>query len=879
MVEDRVCSPCLFGLCCLAMKLQEILSLCRKPGRYIGREKNAYHKPWDQVDVRSACIFPDLYEIGMSHLGLQILYDIINRTSWALADRAYCPDTDLETYLRSEGISLFGLESRRPLADFDCLFITLPYELCYSNIFTILDLAGMPLWSRDRQDGAWPLVVGGGSCCLNPEPVAELFDAIVIGDGEEAVIDILEILRREGTGPEARRNLLNVLDSRDGVYVPAFYNPPGTDNHSAGQAPIASVDERRKVRRVILPELQAGHFPKRPLVPNVQVVHDRLGVEISRGCTRGCRYCQASSIYRPVRERDVQEIMSLVENGLGATGWEEISLLSLSTGDYSAIEPLITAVMDTYVSMNISVSLPSLRVGTLTPGIMRQIKRVRKTGFTLAPEAGSDRLRQVINKGISEQDMLHTAAMLGEHGWSSVKLYFMIGLPTETDSDVEEIATLAKKVLARIVAHSNRRKAASVTVSVGIFVPKPHTPFQWERQISVEEAHRKIGVLKQRLKGRQFQVKWHDPVQSFLEGVFSRGDRRLAMLIHKAWQAGARLDAWSDHLDPGLYFQAADELGIDMDASLQAIPEGHRLPWDHIDSGITKAFLRLEKKRALKLEYTPDCRQGDCQHCGVCDFETIKPMRAAKTDSLPGEVRYHGEKHPEPPVVFCQVVFSKLHDARFLGHLDMVRMFLRAIRRARLPVTYSQGFHPMPKVSFSQSIPLGIESLCQQAVMVLEENIPAEDVLNALNRELPLDIKVDLCNIAWKKIKLGIPERESFLVLLRGRLESWAQQQVARFLGADSFVLEMTKKGREIRVDLKERVSGICTVSLDEIQDKRQSAWAVEVLSQVSTVENAFLMLEIAQDKAPYLKPLSVLSCIFGLEVGEETLLRILKTG
>ncbi len=868
----------MFGLPCLAMKIQEILSLCRKPGRYIGREKNAFQKGWDSVQIRTACIFPDLYEIGMSHLGLQILYDIINRLPWALSDRAYCPDTDLEDHLRKHGLSLFGLETRRPLSRFDCLLITLPYELCYSNIFTILDLAGVPVWQKDRISGNWPLVIGGGSCCLNPEPVAPVFDAVVIGDGEEAVVELLEVLKGAGK-VLSRQEILQGISSIQGVYVPSFFNPV----HRA-DGRFAGMETRHggagRVRRRIMPKLEAWSFPERPLVPNVQVVHDRLGIEIARGCTRGCRYCQASSIYRPVRERSLEDVLALADRGLRETGWEEISLLSLSTGDYSQIAPLIKEFMDSYVRRNISVSLPSLRVGTLTPEIMDQISRVRKTGFTLAPEAGSDRLRQVINKGITEGDLLETVSRISARGWNSVKLYFMIGLPTETDDDVLEIVHLARKVMSAISAFRTHGRPAQVTVSVGTFVPKPHTPFQWEAQISTEESKRRLNIIRDGLKGKRFRVKWHDPMQSFLEGIFSRGDRRLSGLLFRAWKNGARLDAWTDNMKPELYFQAADELGIDLEAFLAPIPEDVPLPWDHIDSGIKKAFLRLERKRSRRLEYTPDCRKGECQGCGTCDFEQIKPVLAETphTVSSPSQGSKGAEiSKDQEPAFFCLLVFSKLFDARFLGHLDMVRMFLRAVRRAGLPVAFSRGFHPMPRVSFSQPLPLGTESLREEAVLALEKRFDPSEVMKVLNRHLPLDIRIESCRRSRKKFRITARKKEAFLLLLRGQPSSRVKQEISAFLRSDRFDLEIEKKGRKICLDLRQRVEGLASMSLEKLEDDRQRSWAEKALSEVSAGENALVRLDLLQEPPPHIKPSLAAGRIFGMSDEETALSRILR--
>ncbi|RPH42383.1 MAG: TIGR03960 family B12-binding radical SAM protein, partial [Desulfobulbaceae bacterium] len=598
-----------------------LLSLVSKPGRYLGHEYNATVKDWQQVDLHCALIFPDLYEVGMSHQGLQILYHILNSRSNLLAERCYCPDLDVEKLLRTAGQPLTSLESGRPLADFDLLGITLPYELCYTNILTVLDLAGIPLRAADR-DGQFPLILGGGSCAMNPEPVADFFDAILLGDGEEAIVEIAEALimaRKERLG---WRELLGKLADIEGVYVPSLFRPE-YDEEGRILSVIALDAAKQQVKRRVLADLDDIDHLKHPIVPNARIIHDRLGIEVARGCTRGCRFCQAGITYRPVRERSPEKIIELATAGIENSGFEELALLSLSTGDYSCLDRVLPELMNIFADEYVSVAMPSMRVGTLSPAIMDQIKRVRKTGFTLAPEAGSERLRRVINKGITEEDLLSTCRNAFGLGWKVMKFYFMIGLPSETPGDIGEIIDLVRK--AKQEGDKGGRGRREINVSVGTFVPKPHTPFQWERQIDIEEGKASITLLKQRLP-KGCNLKWHDPKQSFLEGVFSRGDRRLADLLQTAWGKGARLDGWSDHYNLALWQEAARDIGLDLDAYLRARSEQEILPWQHLHTGVEIDFLRQERARALAETYTPDCRYNDCQGCGLCDFASIQPI-------------------------------------------------------------------------------------------------------------------------------------------------------------------------------------------------------------------------------------------------------------
>ncbi|MHB1349111.1 MAG: TIGR03960 family B12-binding radical SAM protein [Desulfobulbaceae bacterium] len=781
------------------LHLNHILPLVRKPARYVGGEHNAAHRDWDRAEVRFALVFPDLYEIGMAHQGLQILYHILNSREHLLADRCFAPDLDMERQLREHGLPLFALESRRPLADFDVLGITLPYELCYTNILTVLDLAAIPFRAAERDQE--PLVIGGGSCAMNPEAVADFFDAIVLGDGEEVVLEMAEVIRaakQEGAG---RPELLTRLAAIPGVYVPAFFVPQYQDGQFAGMR--ALVPGRKSVRRRVLGEMPAAASLGRPLVPVVKPVHDRLGVEIARGCTRGCRFCQAGIIYRPVRERSPAEVMAVAEQGIAASGFEEMALLSLSTGDYSCLPELMTALMERFSSSHVSVSMPSMRVGTLTPEIMDQIRRVRKTGFTVAPEAGTDRLRQVINKGISEADLLDTCRNAFGLGWKLIKFYFMIGLPTETWEDVAAIIDLASKAKREAGANGGR---VQINVSVGTFVPKPHTPFQWERQLSLAEARERISRLKELLPRRGFNLKWQDPQQSIMEGVFSRGDRRLARLIETAWRAGARLDGWSEHYRLAAWQDAARECGIDLDAYLLARdPEGP-LPWDHLASGVDREFLAQERLRALAMEYTPDCRTSGCQQCGLCDFKTIRPVLHRGHPPVAPAIRpaqpvQAAGRQGNPPVVY-RVYYTRRGDSRFFSHLETLQLIFRSLRRTGIAVLHSQGHNPTPRVSFSDALPVGMESEAEYFDM--EIGVPLDDpraFAEALSRELPPGMKV--VAVSDRPARTPPAFLSSYQVTLASPLTGPQLAAVEDFLSRESMVVAQVRKGVRREVDIR----------------------------------------------------------------------------
>ncbi|MCI5192779.1 MAG: TIGR03960 family B12-binding radical SAM protein [Candidatus Electrothrix sp. AU1_5] len=791
------------------VNIDSILPLVKKPGRYIGGELNAVQPDYSQIDLSFALVFPDLYEIGMSHQGLQILYHLINRQPGLAAERCYAPDVDMEAQLRKHSLPLFSLETRQPLAEFDVIGFTLPYELCYTNILTVLDLAGIPFYAKDR-DNTTPLIIGGGACAFNPEPVADFFDVIVLGDGEEVILEIATTLRAAQEQGLSRTATLDRCAAIQGVYVPSLFAPRYNDNQLMAIEPLKK-GYSDVVRRVV-PELPPVELLTRPLVPLVKPIHDRLGVEVARGCTRGCRFCQAGMTYRPVRERSREQIMELAQEGVNNAGFDEVALLSLSTGDYSALPELLRDLMDHFADEHVSVALPSMRVGTLTPEVIEQIKRVRKSGFTVAPEAGTDRLREVINKGITEQDLLAGCRDAFAAGWNVIKLYFMIGLPTETQEDLEAIIDLAMR--ARKEAKGGR---IQINVSVSTFVPKPHTPFQWHGQLSIAETKERINFLKRKLPRKGFRLKWHEPYQSFLEGLFSRGDRQLAPLIEAAWQAGARLDGWSDHFFLERWQEAAEQLGLDLAAYLRTRDQREILPWDHLQSGVARDFLIKEWHKALEQVYTPDCRTKGCQQCGLCDFTSIQPLIQKKQES--GQTAEQQPKNDnsswtrteqgQQTIFRYRVHYSRLGDGRFLGHLELLQLVFRGLQRTKLPLLFSQGFNPSPKVSFSPALPVGVESYIEYFDIDLASPVNnLQETAIYLNTHLPDFLTVDRIEAIQKR-----PPVDQIISYQCTLPESVAMEQLAQrraaFLAADQYIVERIRKQKKRELNLRALVKRI----------------------------------------------------------------------
>ena len=601
----------------VSKELEQVLLQVQKPARYTGGELNSVVKDPAGVRIRFAFCFPDLYEVGMSHLGMKILYGLFNEQEDVWCERVFAPDTDMEALMRERGIPLFGLESRDPIREFDFVGFTLQYELSYTGVLNMLDLAGIPLHAAERGDDC-PLVVGGGPCVCNPEPLADFFDLFTLGEGEEVSLELFDLYRRHKQKGFRRAEFLRQAARIEGVYVPSLYEVSYREDGT-----VASVTARdgapQRVRKRILVDMDAAYYPEKVVVPFIDIVHDRAMSEIFRGCIRGCRFCQAGFIYRPVREKSVDTIDRQSRALCESTGYEEFSLSSLSTSDYTGLSELLPRLLDWAEPEHTNISLPSLRVDGFSEELAARLNVLRRSGLTFAPEAGTQRLRDAINKNLSEEEILDTARKAFAGGWTTVKLYFMMGLPTETLEDVAGIAALGQKIVDCYYANPNKPKGKSVTVSISVscFVPKPFTPFQWEPHDTAEQLKEKQAHLRASLTTRKISLSWHDADVSFLEGVLARGDRRLGPVIEGAWRRGCKLDSWSQYFSLAAWMEALEEAGLD-----PAFYANRRrsfeevFPWDHLDYGVTKGFLMRENEKAYQSRTTPHCRQ-QCSGCGA----------------------------------------------------------------------------------------------------------------------------------------------------------------------------------------------------------------------------------------------------------------------
>ena len=608
----------------LSDRIEDLLLKVQKPVRYIGGEYGAVIKDPEKVDVRFAFLFPDTYEVGMSHLGMRILYHIINRREDTWCERAFTPWVDMAAEMRSAGIPLFTLESRTPVREFDLLGVTLQYEMSFTNILESLDLAGIPLRREERGEG-YPFIVCGGPCAFNPEPLAPFVDLIALGDGEIETGELIDLYRDWRASGAPRDEFLRRAAQIEGIYVPSLYDVRYNDDGTVSEiAPKSGSGAPALVKKALVRDLDGADYPDRLIVPYGEIVHNRIMLEIFRGCTRGCRFCQAGMIYRPVRERSMDRLMALARALVENTGYDEISLMSLSSGDYSCLPALAHQMVEEFSRRRVKISLPSQRIDAVLTDTLKETQKVRKTALTLAPEAGTQRLRDVINKGVTEEDLMRSVSDAFSQGWSAVKLYFMIGLPTETDEDVLGIADLAQKVRACYFAVPKEQRAPGlrITVSASVFVPKNFTPFQWCGQLDSETVIRRQNLLKEalrRIKGVDF--KYHAPDLSYIEAVFARGDRRLADALEYGWRHGCRFDGWSDQFKYDTWLEAFKACGLDPDFyALRERELDETLPWDHLDAGVTKAFLRREWEKATRGERTQDCRKG-CVGCGLKRYE------------------------------------------------------------------------------------------------------------------------------------------------------------------------------------------------------------------------------------------------------------------
>ena len=880
--------------------MRKLLPLLPKPSRYIGNEEGSVLKDPSGVAVHLALAFPDMYEVGMSYLGHKLLYSVVNEHKDWLAERVFTPCRDAGAVLREHGEPLATLESDTPLAAVDAVGFAVTHELCYTNMLYMLDLAGIPLWAKDRHavqanGRPWPLVMAGGGCTLGAEPLAPFVDVMLLGEGEEALPEILAILQDcKKEGVSRREFLLRVRNVR-GAYIPEFF---AEDSNGALQPLLP--DYTRIVRRVE-PDMDKVAYPTRQVIP-FGAVHNRLALEIARGCTRGCRFCQAGVIYRPARERSVENLKTLLDSCLTRTGFDDVSFLSLSTGDFSALKDLFMCTIDRCAAEQISVSLPSLRVGSIDDAIMERMAGIRRTGATLAPEAGSQRLRDVINKGITEKDLILHVQKLFEHGWQQVKLYFMLGLPTETDDDLQAIVDLCRK--ARDAAGPGIKRL-QITASVSPFVPKAHTPFQWHEQISLQEIRRRVGFLLEAVKKeKRIKLRWHEPEMSALEGLFSRGDRRLAPVVESAYRKGAIFCSWMDGFTLEPWYEALAEHGLAFDEYVRARTFDEPLPWDHLHSGVSREFLQAEWERAVQEKTVNDCRYGACLQCGICDRpsatgegrpslleapqddapasgETVFPVVYANRLNRPERdqaahvarlddygrviVREHGKpgnpdkdksqqgknRPPELPehltrkALHLRFWYARKDAAMYLSQLEVQQIFERALRRAALPLSFSQGFHPLPLISFGRALPVGVASECEWFSIFLSETRPLDTTFAAMCKGLPRGLRLVSVEVIPAKAQSADSLEETYTLELLHRGDK--DKEFSRCWNeiAQSATIPWsreTKKGlREL--DVRRYLADI---SIEDSKCTLQLCWEPGYLSPLALVQAAMQSVGLA---------------------------------
>ena len=879
-------------------QLDSILRRVEKPARYIGGETNIVRKDPQDVDLRFGFAFPDTYEIGMSYMGLQILYDILNREKDIYCERIFAPAVDMEEIMRAEGRRLFSLETLTPAVELDILGFTLQYEMSFTNVLNMLDLAGLPLRSRDRFGSSstrsdYPLVIAGGPCAFNPEPMADFIDAFLIGDGEELLPEICREyislkkeyekaqtaaeLRPVNNDTGFRLEFLRRIAGLEGVYVPMFYEPVYNDDGTLEEMKVIDEAAPARVSRALVSDIETVAFPKDNLVPLIDTVHDRSVVETFRGCTRGCRFCQAGMIYRPVRERKPENVVKTAMDQLDNTGHEELSLLSLSTSDHSSFEPMAIELMGRCRERNVALSLPSLRLDSFSFRVLDEIQGYRKSGLTFAPEAGTQRLRDVINKNITEEDIYSATRQAIELGWETIKLYFMIGLPTETDEDLDGIARIAKNIV-DINYDIRGRKGGRfrVTVSVSNFVPKAHTPFQWVSQDTSEEFIRKHDYLAHKLKIKGVTYNYHESNTSRIEAVFARGDRRCCDALEKAYRLGCRFDAWSEHFDEKKWERAFEESGLDTDLyTVRRRRVDEVLPWDHIDPFVDRSYLEEEYKKATKAQVTPDCREG-CTGCGMnrhtkCFVNRVDQDMAGDpaSDFTSGDSGVSGrdgsrKDSPENRRKYA-IEFSKTGTICYTSHLDLMRMFKRAFKRAGITLAYSQGFNPHPKMGFAQPLSLGYWSMSEYIEFeVTDAKITSEEIMGALSEILPEGIRIIrcLCIDGLKKTLASHTLAAEYMIEIPFSDEDapsvyrMTPQEIRKaYMERESIpALKRQKKTKELKeIDIKPMIRDI---SFDLIEDPSGRTMYI----------NALLDSGSASNLSPELVIASALKC-FDLEV------------
>ncbi|PKO17443.1 B12-binding domain-containing radical SAM protein [candidate division BRC1 bacterium HGW-BRC1-1] len=883
-------------------RLAPILPLVDKPARYIGGEFNTILKSPDQVDVRIALAFPDVYDIGMSYHGFKVLYELINEMPGVAAERVFAPWDDMEKQMRQAEIPLYTLESKTSVCEIDIVGFTLQHEMNYTNILNMLDLASIPQFSCKRNDSD-PLIIAGGHGAFNPELMSDFIDAFVVGDGEWVFQQIIRVVRlwkkhesqMEDSKSEAdvkdpissdkpkkrqgvpthkldtpdqsqpwlrnfdaqatdRETLLLRLTEIPGIYVPRFYDCKHNDDGMLRSIVPNRDDVPSTIQKTNF-DVTSTAGSIRPVVPLMRVVHDRLAIEIKRGCTVGCRFCQAGMITRPVRERDPQQIIDIAQQGIANTGYDEVSLLSLSSADYSEVLELTRALRRGLAHQNISVSLPSLRINAFDVDLAEEMNQMRKAGFTFAPEAGTARLRAVINKSVDEQRFRDTIETVLSKGWRTLKFYFMIGLPTETDEDLQGIIDLTEAAI-----QSGRRycgKNFQLNVSLSPFVPKPHTPFQWHKQPTRSEFEDKIKYVESRVNRRFVTIRRHNIEESMLEGILSRGDRRLGRAVFRAWELGCKFDNWHEHLQFDRWQQAFADCGIDPEFySSREREENETFPWDHIDSSLGRDFLWGEKIHSEQAHPTKDCSRNGCAGCEVCDFKEVKNLLAQRKS---GE--FYAPPEPPPPtkgsrdpVQRIRLAFTKLEGLRYISHLDMAKVVRLIFRRTDIPMAFTQGFNRQPKMHFTPPLPLGFASRYEILDVCLLEKVSTEDLLTRLS-SIPLDGLS--WTAAWEVPVHGEPSLSASLSTATYEIEFGGQvssdqgvditAQLKAFHEAESFEALIFGHKKNTRHDLKQSIKSLSINQVDGI---------VHATIQVSLIETV------------YVNPLLALEKVLGMTLG-----------
>ena len=853
-----------------------------KPTRYVGGEVNSTVKPLKDARITWALSFPETYEIGMSNVGFRLLHFVLNQDPAIACERVFMPWPDMIARMKARGVPLWSLESRVPVRDFDIVGFSMQFEAGYTSVLEMLSLAGVPLLASQRTKDD-PIVIGGGPCAYNPEPIAPFFDAFSIGEGEEQLIAVSraveefrrefprgnsasecisngatqERLLRDIAHPEeafadaSRAELRRRLSEIPGVYVPSLFRPVfrfGVPEQIA-QEPLKPGCE--KITRSVMADLDDVPQPSRPIVPFMHTVHDRLPIEIQRGCVRGCRFCQAGMLTRPSRQRSPDKVLEMAAQGLKATGYEEVGFLSLSAGDYGCVNELLSAFFDRFAPERVSISLPSLRTETMNDKLAAQIGRVKKSGFTIAPEAATDRLRRVINKGNSEENLLRAVESVFQSGWSLIKLYFMIGLPTETDEDVVAIAQLAKRAYWKAKAI---RPWAQIHAAVSTFVPKPFTPFQWDAMIPVEETIRRHALLRGAFpKKGGLLLRYHESHSSLIEGALARGDRRAALAVFKAWEAGQILDGWTEHFSFDRWMAASQAMEETFGISLMTMACRERsltecLPWQMLDCGVTRDFLLREREKSRAGEVTPTCATSHCNGCGACNFKVLQnrlkadeakkagwmaetsegaPLPSEPTSEIhtetPAEEAPAAHEKPkgpavQPPQIWVRVTYAKTGRAIAVSHLETITLLERALRRAGWPVAFTQGFNPKPRLSFSPACPVGIESNAEFLDVRLTRECEEEWLRGTLAPELPVNfplIRVECLPekpLATNEAIAAIRFEAEFDS--RVQVEGGIPAAIERFQAADSVLIhrERTKARPEKSIELKGLISDLAAI-------------------------------------------------------------------